>query len=307
LDGQGNFGSVDGDNAAAMRYTEVRLDRISNLLLEDIKKDTVDFVPNFDESLTEPTVLPSSLPNLLVNGSSGIAVGMATNIPPHNLTEVVDGLSALIDDTEIDIKALNKIITGPDFPTGGLICGRDGIKEAYEKGRGRVKMRARVAIETDRNDRESIVITEIPYQVNKANLIENIAQLVEERKVEGISDVRDESDRDGMRVVIELKRDQNVQIILNQLYKHTQLQSSFGVIMLALVDGQPRVLNLKEMLSEFIRFRFDVVTRRTRFELEKAERRAHILEGLKKAIASLSEVIKTIRASKNPEVAKEAL
>ncbi len=307
IDGQGNFGSVDGDNAAAMRYTEVRLQRIANELLDDIDKNTVDFVPNFDESLTEPSILPSKLPNLLINGSSGIAVGMATNIPPHNLGEILDGLIAVTDNPEIDIKGLNKIIKGPDFPTGGLICGKEGIRSAYETGRGQLKMRARVAIETDRKERESIVVTEIPYQVNKANLIANIASLVYDKKIEGISDVRDESDRDGMRIVIELKRDQNAQVILNQLYKHTQLQDTFGVIMLALVDGQPKVLTIKEMLSEFLHFRFDVIMRRTKFELDKAEARAHILEGLKKAIANLNEIIKTIRASKDPEIAKAAL
>ena len=249
IDGQGNFGSVDGDNAAAMRYTETRLASVSEELLSDIDKETVDFVPNFDESLTEPSLLPARLPNLLVNGSSGIAVGMATNIPPHNLNEVVDGLSAVIDNPEIGIKDLMKIIKGPDFPTAGIILGRDGIRSAYETGRGRILVRAKAVIETsDQKKKDAIVVTEIPYQVNKSNLIEAIAHLVEDKKIEGIHDIRDESDREGMRLVIELKRDAVHQIVLNQLYKHTQLQETFGVILLALVKGQPRVLNLKQML-----------------------------------------------------------
>ena len=309
VDGQGNFGSVDGDNAAAMRYTEARLSAIASEYLEDIDKDTVDFVPNFDESLQEPSMLPTRIPSCLVNGSSGIAVGMATNIPPHNLREIVDGIIAIIDAPDISIKDLSKLIKGPDFPTAGIICGRDGIKSAYETGRGRIIVRAKAIIESSeaKGKRDAIIITEIPYMVNKTNLIESIVRLVENKKVEGIANIRDESDRDGMRVVVELKRDANANILLNQLYKHTQMQETFGVIMLALVDGQPRVLNLKQMLEYFIEFRSDVITRRTRFELDKAEKRAHILEGLKIAIASLDKVIKTIRASKDPEVAKQAL
>ncbi len=306
VDGQGNFGSVDGDNPAAMRYTEARLDAIADELLEDIDKDTVDFTANFDESLEEPTILPARLPNLLVNGSSGIAVGMATNIPPHNLKEVVAGIIATIENPAITIKDLIKIIKGPDFPTAGLILGREGIRSAYETGRGRVVIRAKAVIETSAK-RDAIIITEIPYQVNKSNLILSMANLVESKKIEGIHDIRDESDRDGMRVVVELKKDAIPQIILNQLYKHTQMQETFGVIMLALVDGQPRVLNIKQILEHFIEFRISIVTRRTRFELEKAEKRAHILEGLKIAISNLDKVIKVIRASKSPEEAKRGL
>ena len=307
VEGQGNFGSIDGDNAAAMRYTEARLSSASNELLTDIDKDTVDFVPNFDESLVEPSILPSKLPNLLINGSSGIAVGMATNIPPHNLTEVATALLATIDNPDVTTKELSKIVTGPDFPTAGLIVGREGIKKAYETGRGQVVMRAKAAIETGRNKKDAIIITEIPYQVNKTNLIESIVRLVEDKKIEGISDIRDESDRDGMRIVIELKKDAIPQVILNNLYKHTQMQSSFGVIMLALVDGQPRVLTLKQMIERFVDFRVEVIMRRTRFELDKAEKRAHILEGLKIAIANLDKVIRIIRTSKSPEFAKERL
>ncbi|MBN1492994.1 MAG: DNA gyrase subunit A [Candidatus Omnitrophica bacterium] len=307
VDGQGNFGSIDGDSAAAMRYTEARLAKISDRLLDDIDKETVEFVPNFDESLLEPTVLPTRLPNLLINGSTGIAVGMATNIPPHNLGEVVEALVALIEEPDITIKKLRQKIKGPDFPTGGLICGREGIIAAYETGRGRIIMRGRAAIEQRKNGKEAIIITEIPYQVNKTNLINGIVKLVEDKTVEGISDIRDESDREGMRIVVELKRDANAQVILNHLHKHTQLQDSFGVIMLALVDGQPKVMNLKEMLWHFIMHRVDVVTRRTRFELAKAEKRAHILEGLKIAFENLDKIIKTIRASKTVEEAKTAL
>ncbi len=305
VDGQGNFGSVDGDNAAAMRYTEVRLDAVANELLSDIEKETVDFGPNFDESLQEPLLLPARIPNLLVNGSSGIAVGMATNIPPHNLREVISGIIATIENPAVTVKELSKIVKGPDFPTGGLILGREGIRNAYEKGRGRIVIRAKASIETGK--KEAIVITEIPYQVNKSNLIQSIAALVESKKIEGISDIRDESDRDGMRVVVELKRDAVAQIVLNQLYKHTQMQETFGVIMLALVDGQPKVLTLKQVIEQFIEFRVQVITRRTRFELEKAEKRAHILEGLKIAIANLDKVIKVIRSSKSPELAKQGL
>ncbi len=307
VDGQGNFGSVDGDNAAAMRYTEARLGAIASELLTDIDKETVDFAPNFDESLEEPTLLPARIPNLLVNGSSGIAVGMATNIPPHNFKEIVEGIMSTIQNPAVTTKELMKIVKGPDFPTAGLILGREGIRNAFETGRGKIVIRAKAAIETGKSKRDAIVITEIPYQVNKANLILSIANLVENKKIEGIHDIRDESDRDGMRVVVELKRDSVPQIVLNQLYKHTQMQETFGVIMLALVDGQPRVLTLKQMIEYFIEFRVVVVTRRTRFELNKAEKRAHILEGLKIAIANLDKVIKVIRASKSPEAAKAGL
>ncbi|HNX69230.1 MAG TPA: DNA gyrase subunit A [Candidatus Omnitrophota bacterium] len=307
VEGQGNFGSIDGDSAAAMRYTEARLASISNELLDDIDKDTVDFAPNFDESLTEPSILPAKIPTLLVNGSTGIAVGMATNIPPHNMTEVVKALIATVENPDITIKELTKIVTGPDFPTGGLIIGREGIKKAYETGRGQIIMRAKAAVETSRNKKDAIVITEIPYQVNKTSLIESIVRLVEDKKIEGVADIRDESDRDGMRLVIELKKDAIQQVVLNNLYKHTQLQSSFGVIMLTLVDGQPRVLTLKQMIEKFIDFRVEVILRRTRFELDKAEKRAHILEGYKIAISNIDKVIKIIRTSKSPEIAKETL
>ncbi|HRK61481.1 MAG TPA: DNA gyrase subunit A [Candidatus Omnitrophota bacterium] len=306
IDGQGNFGSIDGDRAAAMRYTEARLAQVSNELLEDIDKNTVDFVPNFDESLKEPTVLPSRIPNLLVNGSAGIAVGMATNIPPHNLNEVVSGILATIENPDITIKDLMKHVKGPDFPTAGTIMGRDGIRSAYETGRGKVLIRAKAVIESGPK-KEAIVITEIPYQVNKTNLIESIVGLVESKKVEGISDIRDESDRDGMRVVIELKRDANAQVVLNQLYKHTQMQQTFGIIMLSLVKGQPRVLNLKQMIEYFIDFRVEVIMKRTKFDLEKAEKRAHILEGLKIAVDNIDKIIKIIRGAKNPEDAKNEL
>lgn len=307
VDGQGNFGSVDGDFAAAMRYTEARMAGISDEMLADIDKNTVKFTPNFDETLEEPTVLPARLPNLLVNGSSGIAVGMATNIPPHNLNEVVDAIAELIANPEIPIKDLMKIVKGPDFPTAGIICGREGIKQAYETGRGLLKIRARASIEKQKSGRESIIITEIPYQVNKSKLIENIASLVQDKKIEGISDIRDESDKEGMRVVIDIKRDQNPEIILNQLYKHTQMEESFGIIMLALVDNTPKVLNLKQVLEQYIKHRQEIVRRRTQFELDKAEKRAHILEGLKIAIDHLNQIIKTIRESKDPRIAKEAL
>jgi DNA gyrase subunit A len=307
IDGQGNFGSVDGDAAAAMRYTEARMDSIADELLDDIDKDTVDFVPNFDESLEEPSVLPARLPNLLVNGSSGIAVGMATNIPPHNLTEIVDAIIKVISEPGVSIKELMKIVKGPDFPTGGIICGREGIKEAYEKGRGRLKLHAKAAVEQQKGNKESIVITEIPYQVNKSKLIENIADLVQDKKIEGISDIRDESDKEGMRVVIDLRRDQNAQIVLNQLYKRTQMETTFGVIMLALVDNKPMVLNLKEALELYIRHREIIVRRRTQFELNKAERRAHILEGLKIAVDHINKIVKTIKESKDPKIAKDKL
>ena len=307
IDGQGNFGSVDGDAAAAMRYTEARMDSIADELLDDIDKDTVDFVPNFDESLKEPSILPARLPNLLVNGSSGIAVGMATNIPPHNLTEIVDAIIKVIADPGVSIKDLMKIVKGPDFPTGGIICGREGIKEAHETGRGRLKLHARAAIEQQKSNRESIIITEIPYQVNKSKLIENIADLVQDKKIEGISDIRDESDKEGMRIIIDLKRDQNAQVILNQLYKRTQMETTFGVINLALVDGRPKVLNLKEAIELYIKHRQIIVRRRTQFELNKAERRAHILEGLKIAVDQINKIIKTIRESKDPKIAKDKL
>lgn len=307
VDGHGNFGSVDGDSAAAMRYTEVRMSRIAEEMLADIDKDTVDFAPNYDESLKEPTVLPAKIPNLLINGSSGIAVGMATNIPPHNLTEVVDGLVMMIDNPAISIQELMMAIKGPDFPTGGLILGREGIKQAYLTGRGSVKMRAQARIERMSNGKSRIIVTEIPYQVNKAKLVENIAALVRDKTIDGITDLRDESDRSGMRIVIELRRDVNGDVILNQLYKHTQMQDTFGVIMLALVDGRPRVLNLQEVLYYYLEHQKEVIVRRTRFELAKAEARAHILEGLKIALDHLDEVIATIRQSQTAEIARNAL
>jgi DNA gyrase subunit A len=307
VDGQGNFGSVDGDPPAAMRYTEVRLGKIAHEMLADIDKGTVEFVPNFDESLREPTVLPTKLPNLLVNGSAGIAVGMATNIPPHNLSEVVDGLVMLIDNPAATIDDLMGVIKGPDFPTRGYIYGTGGIRDAYATGRGTITMRARAHAEKMRGGREAIIATEIPYQVNKATLIEKIAALGRERRIEGISEIRDESDREGIRIVLELSRGEIPQIILNQLYKHTQMQTTFGVIMLALVDRRPQVVNLKEMLAAFIRFRREVVTRRTRFDLARAEERAHILEGLRKAVEQLDLVIRLIRGAEHPEAAKEAL
>lgn len=308
IDGQGNFGSVDGDSPAAMRYTEVRMARLASELLADIDKETVDWGLNYDESLKEPLVMPAAFPNLLVNGSSGIAVGMATNMPPHNLSEVIDGIIHIINKPETTIKELMKLIPGPDFPTAGFIHGREGIKAAYETGRGIIQMRARAAIEKNpRTNRQSIVITEIPYQVNKAKLIEKIAELVRDKKIEGISDVRDESDREGMRIVVDLKRDEVGEVILNNLFLHTQMQGTFGIINLAIVDGQPRVLNLKQLLELFVRFRKEVVTRRTIFELRKARERAHILEGLKIALDNLDAVITLIRKSKSPQEAKEGL
>ena len=308
VDGQGNFGSIDGDSAAAMRYTEVRMDRLAHELLNDIDKETVDFGPNYDDSLEEPLVLPCKYPNLLVNGSEGIAVGMATKIPPHNLGEVIDGLVTMIDDPKVDDLHLLRLIPGPDFPTGGFILGHEGIAEAYRTGRGIIQMRARALVEqNNRTGRESIIVTEIPFQVNKARLIEKIADLVRDKKIEGIADLRDESDRDGMRIVIELKKDTIPQVIINQLYKMTPMQSSFGIIMLAIVKGQPRVLALREVLSHFIDHRKEIVTRRTLFELKKAEARAHILEGLKIALDNLDEVIQTIKESANPAEAKERL
>lgn len=308
VDGQGNFGSIDGDRAAAYRYTEARLTKLAEEMLANIDMETVDFSPNFDETVVEPVVLPTRIPNLLMNGSAGIAVGMATNIPPHNLSELIEGLLALLDDSEISIDGLMKMIKGPDFPTAGFIYGTKGIEDAFRTGRGSLMMRARAVIEVNpRTERETIVVTQLPYQVNKSRLIEKIADLIRDRKVEGVSDLRDESDRDGMRIVIELKRGEIGAIILNKLYKHTQLQSSFGVIMLALVNNQPRVLNLKEVLQFFLDFRKEVIIRRTRFELRQAEARAHILEGLKIALDHLDEVIALIRASDSPEAAKTGL
>jgi DNA gyrase subunit A len=307
VDGQGNFGSVDGDAAAAMRYTEARLAAISDEMLADIDKDTVNFGPNFDASLKEPLLLPAALPNLLVNGSSGIAVGMATNIPPHNLNEVAEAIIYLLDHPETEAKDLLRYIKGPDFPTGGVICGRNGIKEAYATGRGKLVVRARATVEHQKNGKDLIVITEIPYQVQKAGLIEAIAALVDEKKIDGISDIRDESDKEGLRIVVELKRDVESQLVLNQLFKHTQLESTFGIIMLALVDNRPRVLNLHQMLGYYIEHRRVIIRRRTQFELDKALKRAHILEGLKIALKYIDRIIKTIKTSKNTETAKERL
>ena len=308
IDGQGNFGSIDGDAPAAMRYTEVRMARLSGAILSDIEKETVDWGPNYDDSLKEPLVMPAAFPNLLVNGSSGIAVGMATNMPPHNLSEVIDAIVHLINKPEATINELMKFIPGPDFPTAGFIHGREGIKEAYTTGRGIIQMRARTIVEKNpRTNRQAIVITEIPYQVNKTKLIEKIAELVRDKKIEGISDIRDESDREGMRIVVELKRDEVSEVILNNLFLHTQMQGTFGVINLSIVDGQPKILNLRELLRQFIRFRKEVVTRRTIFELKKAKERAHILEGLKIAIDNLDEVITLIRKSKGPQEAKDGL
>jgi DNA gyrase subunit A len=308
IDGQGNFGSVDGDSPAAMRYTEVRMARLTGELLADIEKETVDLVPNYDGSLMEPSILPARVPNLLVNGSSGIAVGMTTNIPPHNLREVIDAVIAVINNSDISSEELCEIIPGPDFPTGGFILGRSGIREAYLSGKGMIQVRARALIERQkRTERESIVITEIPYQVNKAKLLEKIAELVQERRIEGISDLRDESDREGMRVVIELKREAVAQVVLNQLFKHTQMQATFGIILLAIVHGQPQMLHIKDFLQQFINHRKEVVTRRSQFELGKAEANAHILEGLKTALDNLDQVISLIRSSKTPKDAKEGL
>ena len=307
VDGHGNFGSVDGDPAAAMRYTEARLSRLAEEMLRDLDKDTVDFIPNFDDSLEQPEVLPSRFPNLLVNGASGIAVGMATNIPPHNLGEVIDGLVMLIDNPDVPIEALGQVIKGPDFPTGGIILGRDAIDDAYTTGRGRVRMRARVQMEQLSSGRTRIVVTELPYMVNKANLIEKIAHLVRDKRIDGITDLKDESDRTGMRITIEIRRDTNPHVVLNQLYKHTQLQETFGVIMLALVDGQPRVLNLKEVLRYYLEHQRDVVTRRTQFELRRAEDRAHILEGYRIALDHIDEIIRLIRGSASDREAREGL
>src|SRR5881296_2932602 len=307
VDGQGNFGSIDGDPPAAYRYTEARLAKIAHELLADIDKDTVDFVPNFDESEREPTVLPTKVPNLLVNGSSGIAVGMATNIPPHNLSEVVDGLVMLIDNPETSIDDLMKVIPGPDFPTYGYIYGRNGIREAYTTGRGIITLRAKVQKEKMRGGREAIIVTELPYQVNKASLIEKIGELIRDKRIEGISERRDESSREGIRIVLELGRGEIPEIVINQLYKHTQMQTTFGIIMLALVGRRPQVVTLKQMLTEFIGFRREVVTRRTQYDLARAEEKAHILEGLRKAVDQIDLVIRLIRQAQDPDAAKEAL
>jgi len=307
VDGQGNFGSIDGDSAAAMRYTEARLAAVSDEMLNDIEKETVDFGPNFDSSLKEPLLLPAALPNLLVNGSSGIAVGMATNIPPHNLGEVADAVNYLLDNPDAEAKELMKYIQGPDFPTGGVICGKEGIREAYSTGRGKLTVRARAAIERQKNGKDLIVITEIPYQVQKSGLIEDIAEPVEDKKIEGISDIRDESDKDGLRVVVELKRDAESQIALNQLFKHTQMETTFGVIMLALVDNRPRVLSLRQVLDCYILHRKNIIRRRTQFDLDRALKRAHILEGLKIALKSIDRIIKVIKTSKSVPAAKENL
>ena len=307
VDGQGNFGSVDGDPAAAYRYTEARLTKLAEELLADIDKETVDFTANFDDTTVEPSVLPTRVPNLLINGSAGIAVGMATNIPPHNLSEVVDGLVMMIDNPEVTIPELMALIKGPDFPTAGFIHGYEGIRQAYMTGRGIIQMRARATIEEGKGDRESIIVTELPYQVNKARLLERIAELVQEKKITGISEIRDESDREGMRIAIDLKKGELSTVILNQLFKHTAMQSTFGVIMLALVNNQPRVLNLRKLLSNFIQHRREVVVRRTKFDLRKAEERAHILLGLKIALDNLDAVIALIKASANPEEARIGL
>jgi len=307
VDGQGNFGSIDGDSAAAYRYTEARLTQLAVAMLDDIEKNTVAWVPNFDDRLEEPTVLPSRLPNLLINGSSGIAVGMATNIPPHNIGEVATAAKHLIDQPDCDVAALREHVQGPDFPTGGFIYGRDGVTDCYETGRGRIVMRARAFVEETRAGRERIVITEIPFQVNKSRLIEQIAGLVRHKKITDISDLRDESDRDGMRVVIELKRDGNPTVVLNQLYKHTQMQTTFGAIMLALVDGQPQILDLKQLLRHFIDHRHEVITRRTEYDLGQAEAREHILEGLKIAVDNIDEIVKIIRKAKDVVSADAAL
>jgi len=307
IDGQGNFGSVDGDAAAAMRYTEIRMARVANVMLADLEKETVDFQPNYDESLSEPKVMPTRIPNLLINGSDGIAVGMATKIPPHNLTEIVDATLALLRNPQIAIEALMKIVTGPDFPTGGFIYGGEELKKSYLTGRGIIQMRARAGIDRigrGTGERDAVVITEIPFQVNKARLLERIAELINEKKLEGVSDLRDESDRSGMRIVVELKRDAVPQVVLNKLYKLTPMQSSFGVINLAIVNGQPRVMNLKQMLECFIDFRREVVRRRTEYELRKARARAHILEGLTKAIDALDYIVTLIRNSRSVDEAR---
>lgn len=305
VDGQGNFGSVDGDSPAAMRYTEIRMTRLAHEFLEDLDKETVEFLPNYDGSLYEPSILPTQVPNLLINGSSGIAVGMATNIPPHNLTEIVEGLLALIDNPELPFEELIRLIPGPDFPTAGFIYGSGGILQAYQTGRGIIKLRARALIEKKKGQsRESIVVTELPYQVNKARLIEKIADLVKEKKIEGIQDIRDESDREGMRIVIDLKKDEVVEIILNQLFKFTSMESTFGIILLAIVNNRPKIMDLKTILGYFLDFRKDIIRKRTIYELKEAERKAHILEGFKIALDHLDEVIALIRKAKNPAEAK---
>lgn len=307
VDGHGNFGSVDGDSAAAMRYTEARLSKIAGEMLRDIEKETVDFVPNYDESMEEPTVLPSRIPNLLVNGSAGIAVGMATNIPPHNLREVIDGIIMLIKSPDVTTGELMQAIKGPDFPTGGIIIGRKGIEDAYQTGRGSITVRAKAVVETLPSGKNCIYVRELPYQVNKAKLIERIAHLVKEKKIDGITDLRDESDREGMQIAIELRRDAKPRVVLNQLYKHTQMQENFGAILLALVDGRPKILGLKDMLCHYLEHQKDVVTRRTKYDLRKAKERAHIVEGLRIALNNLDEVIRTIRQSKDVPTAKTAL
>jgi DNA gyrase subunit A len=307
VDGQGNFGSIDGDPPAAMRYTEVRMTRLAHEMLTDLDKETVDLIPNYDESLTEPSVLPAKVPALLINGSAGIAVGMATNIPPHNLSEVVDAITALIDDPEVSIDQLMRYLPGPDFPTAGIIYGTSGIKEAYRTGRGIIRMRARLLVEKDKKNRESIIVTEIPYQVNKAKLIEKIAELMKNKQIEGISYVRDESDRRGMRIAMGLKKGTVSGVVVNQLYKHTQMETSFGIIFLAVVRQRPQVLTLKEILVNFVNHRKEVIIRRTRYELKKAEERAHILEGLKIALDHIDEVVQLIRSSSSPAEAKERL
>ena len=308
VDGQGNFGSIDGDPPAAMRYTEIRMMRLAHEMLEDLEKETVDFIPNYDESLNEPTVLPARIPNLLINGSAGIAVGMATNVPPHNLTEVIEALKALIDNVDISINELIKIIPGPDFPTGGIIYGNESIREAYHSGRGAIRIRARIAVEKDkRTQRETLVITELPYQVNKAKLIENIAELIRDKEIDGIQYVRDESDREGMRIALGLRKDQIAGVVINQLYKHTRMETSFGIHFLAVVNGRPELLNIKEILQYFILHRKEIIVRRTRYDLKKAEDQAHILEGLKVALDNLDEVVALIRASKSPAEAKSQL
>ncbi len=307
IDGQGNFGSVDGDSAAAYRYTEARLSKIAMELLRDIQKDTVDFTPNFSETTKEPAVLPARFPNQLVNGSSGIAVGMATNIPPHNLREVIEGVIMTIDKPDIEVEELMQVVKGPDFPTAGFIMGREGIVDTFKTGRGSIKIRGKAGIEETKGSRMRIIVSELPYQVNKARLTEKIAELVREKKITEISDLRDESDRSGMRLVIELKRDCIPQVALNKLYKHTQLETSFGVIMLALVDGVPKILNLKNVIGHYVGHQENVITRRTKYELKQAEDRAHILEGLLVALNNLDEIIKTIKASKTPDEAREKL
>src|ERR1700742_3073799 len=307
VDGQGNYGSIDGDEPAAMRYTEARLEKIAEEMLADINKDTIDFQLNFDDSLQEPTVLPAKFPNLLVNGASGIAVGMATNMAPHNLTEVINATLALIDNRQIEVTELMRHIKGPDFPTGGIIYGYEGAREAFETGRGRIVIRARAEIETYNNERERIIVTEIPYQVNKSQMIERTAELVEEKKIEGISAIRDESNREGIRIVYEIKRDANANIVLNNLYKYTSLQTSFSVNNIALVHGRPMMLNLRDLIHHFVEHRLEVIVRRTKFELAEAEKRAHILEGLLIALDHLDEVIRLIRASDTPESARDGL